>query len=91
MATAKAERSFSIVKHILSDYWRSTMHECLRNLNVLSHETYAEKHLKWQSISAFKIKSSFAGLIIKLYGLQCIIHCNVIDWLYTGLFLVLGG
>jgi hypothetical protein len=38
MNTAEAERSFSTVKRMLTDYRRSMTHDRLRNLSVLSHE-----------------------------------------------------
>ena len=58
MDTAEAERSFSTVKRILSDYRRSMTHERLRHLTVLSHEKRVLKTLSVEDfLSAFKRRS----------------------------------
>lgn len=45
MNTVETERSFSTVKHLLSDYRRSMTHERLRNLTLLSYEKVLLKSL----------------------------------------------
>ena len=56
--TADAERSFSTVKRLLSDYRRSMTHERLRNLTVLSHEKVLLKSISIEDfLSAFKANS----------------------------------
>ena len=53
--TAKAERSFSTVKRLLSDYRRSMTHERLRHLTVLCHEKVLLKSITIETfLSAFK-------------------------------------
>lgn len=53
--TAKAERSFSTVKRVLSDYRRSMTHGRLRHLSVLSHEKNILNTIPIDSfLSAFK-------------------------------------
>jgi len=58
MDMAEAERSFSTVQRILSDYRRSMTHERLQHLTVLSHEKHVLKTVSvGEFMSAFKRRS----------------------------------